>query len=124
MRIVDFGPTVARPIEDFGAEGCERVTVAPLTSPLWSGVPLQAACFRLDAGGRIGRHPATLPQLLAVVEGTGWVSGADGEPHAIGPEQAAFWEAGEEHETWTHDGLTAVVIESERLLPYEPRPLS
>ena len=63
--------------------------------------------------------------LLAVVDGRGWVSGADGEPHAVAAGQAAFWEAGEEHETWTDEGLTAMVIESEEALrPYEPRSLS
>jgi hypothetical protein len=62
--------------------------------------------------------------LLAVVDGGGWVSGADGEPQAVAAGQAAFWDAGEEHETWTDGGLTAIVIESEELKPFEPRPLS
>ena len=110
MRLVDFSPESAWAIGNFGSEG---LTQAPLTAPLSAGTLSQAACFRLDAGGRIGRHPATFPQLLAVVAGSGWVSGADGEPRAITAGEAAFWEAGEDHETWTDDGLTAIVIESE-----------
>ena len=117
MRLIDFSPARAWAIDAFGSE---RLTQAPLTAPLEP----KAACFRLDAGGRIGRHPATVAQILAVVEGRGWVSGADGEPQAIGAGEAAFWDAGEEHETWTDDGLTAIVIEAEELRPYEPRTLS
>jgi quercetin dioxygenase-like cupin family protein len=60
-----------------------------------------------------------------VVDGTGWVSGADGERHVIDAGEAVFWEAGEDHEIWTDDGLTMIVIEgNDEALPYEPRPLS
>jgi quercetin dioxygenase-like cupin family protein len=116
MRLVDFGPGSAWSIEAFGSEG---LTQAPLTEPLSRGALFQAACFRLEPGGRVGRHPATVPQLLAVVAGQGWVSGADGEPQAISAGEAAFWNAGEEHETWTDDGLTAIVFEAEDVRPYE-----
>jgi quercetin dioxygenase-like cupin family protein len=121
MHLVDFGTERAWAIDAFGSVGLAQ---APLTTPLASGAMVQAACFRLDPGGRIGRHPATYPQILAIVDGQGWVSGADGEPRPITAGEAAFWEAGEEHETWTDDGLTAIVIESTDLKPYEPRPLS
>lgn len=121
MRLVDFRANRAWTIDAFGSQG---MTQAPLTMPLASGLPFQAACFRLEPRGRIGRHPATFPQLLAVVEGSGWVSGADGEPHPIAAGEAACWEADEQHETWTDDGLTAIVIESTDLKPYEPQPLS
>jgi quercetin dioxygenase-like cupin family protein len=121
MRVVGFGPDIGWRIDAFASQG---VTFTPLTEPdIARGAPFQAACMRLDPGGRIGRHPATVPQILAVVEGTGWVSGADGEPHAIAAGQAAYIEAGEEHETWTDDGCAAIVIESATLLPHEPRPL-
>ena len=57
----------------FGAEAAwtppdarlERVTIARLTEPLAAGADVQAAVFRLGPGGRIARHPATMPQLLA-----------------------------------------------------------
>jgi hypothetical protein len=55
MRLIDFGPGQGRAIDAFETEG---VTLAPLTEPVASGDPLQAACFRLEAGGRIGRHEA------------------------------------------------------------------
>lgn len=71
---------------------------------------MQAAVFRLGTGRRIGRHPAASPQLPAVVEGSGWVTGAEGEAEPIEAGQAGFWKEGEEHETRTDSGLTAFVI--------------
>jgi quercetin dioxygenase-like cupin family protein len=122
MRLVDFRPDRGWNIDVFGSKG---MTQAPITAPLASGGPFQAACFRLEPGGRMGRHPATYPHLFAVVDGTGWVSGADGKPHAIGAGEAVFWETGEDHEIWTDDGLTMIVIEgNDEAQPYESRPLS
>lgn len=94
------------------------VTIAPLTPP--GGV--QAAIFRLAPGGRIARHPATVPQILAVLEGQGRVSGAAGELEAIAPGEAVFWDAGEEHETVSDSGLTALVLEAAELRPPPRRP--
>jgi quercetin dioxygenase-like cupin family protein len=117
VLFVDFGPEAARtPREDL----LEHVTRAPLTAPLATGAPFQAACFRLAPGGRIARHPASVPQILAVIAGAGWVSGDDGHEHPIETGHAAFWEAGESHETRTDEGLTAIVIEGDGLRPYAP----
>lgn len=115
MDLFAFGRGRTRAVEDFGSVG---VTLAPLTEPLARGAPVQAACFRLEPGGVIGRHPASVEQLLVVVEGSGWVSGGDGERMAISAGEAAFWEAGEEHETASDAGLTAVVVEAPGLRPF------
>lgn len=104
MRILDFSKGFT-PAD----ERLERVTVAPLTPPgRW-----QAAVFRLEPGGRIGMHPADVPQILAVIEGSARANG-----RALAPGQAVYWEQGEEHETTTEDGLTAVIIEGEGLEPF------
>ena len=94
-------------------ERLQAVTVAPLTTP---GV-IRAAIFRVEPGGRIARHPATVPQILAVLEGEGHASGADGEFQPIAAGDAVFWKAGEEHETVSDGGLTALVLEAEGLEP-------
>ena len=96
----------------------ENVTIAPLTAPLQSGTPVQAAIFRLGAGGRIAPHPATVPQILAVLEGSGHVSAADGEPEPISAGEAVFWSAGEVHEAVSEHGLTALVLEGDGLRPH------
>lgn len=115
MQLIPFGRGPTHAVEEFGSIG---VTLVPLTEPLARGAPFQAACFRIEPGGLIGRHPASVEQLLVVVDGSGWVSGADGERRPIAAGKAVFWEAGEEHETASDDGLTAVVIEGPGLRPF------
>jgi quercetin dioxygenase-like cupin family protein len=91
------------------------VTVAPLTPPISEESRIQVAIFRVAAGGRLLRHPATYPQILAVLEGSGEVSGADGVEQAISAGEAVFWHEGEEHETTSESRLTALIIEGESL---------
>ena len=59
-----------------------------------------------------------MPQILAVLEGSGEVSGADGVAEPIGPGEAVFWRQGEEHETMSAAGLTALILEGDGLEPY------
>ena len=94
------------------------VTVAPLSPSIAHGSPVQAAVFRIAPGGRIARHPAQYPQILAVLEGSGEVSGATGVGEPIEAGEAIFWQAGEVHETKTAGGLTALVIEADGLEPF------
>jgi quercetin dioxygenase-like cupin family protein len=102
----------------------DRVTVAPLTPSIFEGAVVQAAIFRFAPGGRILRHPATVPQVLAVLEGSGAVSGADGVAEPIAAGEAVFWHEGEEHETTSAPGLTALIIEGEGLDRFRERPRS
>lgn len=96
----------------------DGVTVAPLSRPISQGSPCQAAVFRVAPGGRIARHPATYPQILAVLDGSGEVNGAAGVDERIAAGDAVFWPAGEEHETKTATGLTALIIEGDGLEPF------
>ena len=96
----------------------DGVTIAPLTAPFRLGSAVQAAIFRVAPNGRIARHPATFPQILAVLEGAGRVSGGDGVFQPIAAGEAVFWTAGEEHETQTDTGLTALILEAEGLQPW------
>jgi quercetin dioxygenase-like cupin family protein len=99
----------------------DRVTVAPLTPSIFEGSRIQAAIFRVEPGGRLRRHPAAFPQILAVLEGSGDVSGADGVDEAIGAGEAVFWHQGEDHETKSDVGLTALIIEGESLDRFRER---
>jgi quercetin dioxygenase-like cupin family protein len=96
----------------------DRVTVAPLSRSIFAGAPFQAAVFRVAPGGRLARHPATYPQILAVLEGSGAVSGPSGVDEPIETGEAVFWQAGEEHETKSEGGLTALIIEGDGLEPF------
>ena len=115
MKRFSFAPEAAfTPREEL----LEGVTVAPLTPPISAGSSFQAAIFRVAPGGRIVRHPATYPQILAVLEGAGEVSGADGASEPIVAGEAVFWRTGEEHELTSRAGLTALIVEGEALEMY------
>jgi quercetin dioxygenase-like cupin family protein len=107
VQLVRFGTDVGREIERFGSVGA-------LIAPLVRGES-QVAVLHLSAGGRVGRHSAVVPQVLAVVAGSGTVSGSDGVEHAVATGDAAVWEPGEEHETRTDSGLMAIVVEGDVL---------
>jgi quercetin dioxygenase-like cupin family protein len=108
VRLVRFDASQGREIEEFGSEAFRLAPLARVADG-------QIACVRLGPGGRIGRHPAAGAQLLAVVAGDGTVSGADGVEQEIAAGVAAVWEDGEEHETRTTGGLTAIVVEGDGL---------
>ena len=92
MRLFRFDAATARPITQFGSVGA---SIAPIARPGVGSV--QLGCIYVAAGGHVGRHPASSPQLFLVVSGEGWVSGADGVRVPIRAGHAAFWEPGEEH---------------------------
>ena len=105
MRLLRFGPEESRSIDHHESSSFRVTPLAKIAGEA------QIAVAHLGPGGRIGRHPATVRQILAVVTGSGWASGADGIEHELGPGIAALWEAGEEHETRTDHGVGAVLIE-------------
>ncbi len=96
----------------------QGVTLAPLTAPIASGASFQAAVFRIAPGGGIRRHPAAVPQLLAVLEGDGEVAGGAGVFEPVAPGDAVYFAEGEEHETRTTNGLAALIIEGPGLVPF------
>jgi mannose-6-phosphate isomerase-like protein (cupin superfamily) len=67
---------------------------------------------RLQAGGTLGRHPATLAQFFAVLDGSGEVADSSGMRVPIVAGQAALWEVGEEHQTWASTPMVAVIVET------------
>jgi quercetin dioxygenase-like cupin family protein len=74
-----------------------------------------AVVIEIGPGGVVGRHPGVVRQLFVVVRGSGWVSGADGSRDPIGAGEAVVWEAGEEHESGSDEGMTALVVETDAL---------
>lgn len=104
MRIFRFDPEVSIPIDQFGS----RFKIGPLTS---DHTRARVQVMHVPADGLIGRHPTGVQQLFAVVAGEAEVSGSDGVFRTIGPGYAALWVPGEEHETRSVSGCTAIGIE-------------
>lgn len=107
MRIIDASSVPEHDVQEFGSVGF-HVGVA--------GRSLHVVVARLDAEGRIGRHPAVADQALVPITGMCSVSGADGGWHDLSPGEVALWVRGEEHETSTRAGVTALILEGEDLI--------
>jgi len=135
MKIYPFGPEVGRRITQFesdfvmtplarigglGRDGAsvgdaEGATLSPGTRIARQGA--QVGCMHIGPGGVVGFHQATVQQLFLVVAGAGWVRGPEADRTPIRPYQAAFWTAGEWHESGSDTGMTAIVIEGETVDP-------
>jgi quercetin dioxygenase-like cupin family protein len=106
MDVMVAGSLATRPITHFDSRGFCVQTV---------GRSAHVIMVRLDPQGRLGRHRAVIDQALLVVEGDAQVSGAQSEPVEVRPGHIVVWRGGEEHETATRTGLTAVIIEEQGL---------
>src|SRR5579884_1419327 len=111
MRLVRFDASIGHPIAQFGSRE------AVMTGIQRGAGDYQLGCLRLGPGGVLGYHRATTHQLLLVVAGEGRVRAGDEPPRPIVAGQAAYWQPGEEHETTTDSGLTALVLEADTLDP-------
>lgn len=107
MKIFLFDGRIGREITAHGSERVQFSRIARLSHPA------QISFMQIGPKGVIGYHQATVSQLFMVVEGQGWVRGHTDERIPISRGQAAFWEAGEWHETGTDFGLSAIVLEIE-----------
>jgi hypothetical protein len=98
----------------------DHVSLAPLTPSSAEGALVQAVILRFEPGGRLRRHPAGSPQILAVLEGSGEVSGANGVDERSA-QAKRFLHEGEDHELRPEAGLTAL-IEGEHVDRFRERP--
>lgn len=111
MRLFRFDAPVGK---DLTQHHSANVAISPILRTAGS---VQVACMHVQAKGVIGAHPAVKPQLFLVVEGEGWVRGEADQRIPLAAGQAAFWQAGEHHESGSNNGMTALVIEGDDLDP-------
>jgi quercetin dioxygenase-like cupin family protein len=97
-----------RPITAFESRG---VSVTHITR----GDNVSVVRIELEAGGRLGMHPAASPQLFVVVEGAGTVLSDGDAPREVSAGTSVWRKQGELHETRSETGLTAIVVEAESL---------
>jgi quercetin dioxygenase-like cupin family protein len=109
MRLFRFDAEVSRPIHQYGSED---LRITPITRLTQGG---QVAAMWIAPGGQVGAHPADGAQLFLVIQGVGWVEGADGARASIRAGQAAYWEDSERHTAGSPSGMGALVIEATAL---------
>ncbi|MCU5377369.1 cupin [Bacillus cereus] len=108
MKIFDFSEKVGKKISAFQSNFI-------MSKILNHQGNVHIGAMHLRENGIIGYHEAVVSQLLLIVDGEGYVCGADKEKVKVKAGQAVFWEKSEFHETSTEKGLMAIVIESEEL---------
>jgi mannose-6-phosphate isomerase-like protein (cupin superfamily) len=111
LKVVDPDNAESREITQHGSE---HASVTPLTVPAGDAHVVR---IRLEPGGVLGRHAGRVDQLFVVVEGEGRAAGPDGESVPVAAGAAVYWAAGEEHETRSDTGLTAIVVEAPGIVP-------
>ena len=111
MRIIEFSREHGQPITLFDS-------VAAASVPLGDGSgEAHVYCVHIGPGGQIGPHPAGFGQLFLIVQGEGWVAGADGERAALAAGQGAYFARGEVHSKGSETGLTAIMVQVAELEP-------
>jgi quercetin dioxygenase-like cupin family protein len=111
LRLFDLGSEVAEPITNFDSIGVSSVKGAT-----GSGEG-HIYTLHFDAGGKVGRHPAGPAQLFMVVAGAGWVEGENGVRRSVKIGEAAFFSPGEVHAKGSDSGMTAIMVQLDRLDP-------
>lgn len=112
MKMFRFDQQVANPIEAFDS------THVAISRIVRTQGDVAIGCIHLGTKSVLGYHPAVVNQLFLVVDGEGWVRGeGDAERVPIRAGQAAFWVAGEGHESGSEEGMVVMVIEGEGLDP-------
>ncbi|MGH1285052.1 cupin [Bacillus toyonensis] len=108
MKIFDFSEKVGKHISVFQSNFIMSKIVNHQGN-------VHIGAMHLQESGIIGYHEAVVSQLLLIMDGEGYVCGADKEKVKIRAGQAVFWEKGELHETSTEHGLLAIIMEAENL---------
>jgi len=116
MRIYRFDAEVGRHISHFDSNFV-MTRIAHITGDRNETADRFIGCMHIEAGGIVGYHQATAPQLFLVVAGAGWVRGEEELRRPIATFEAAFWRGGEWHEAGSETGMTVFVIEGEGVDP-------
>jgi quercetin dioxygenase-like cupin family protein len=109
MQIYCFDPKTAASIQQHDSRKAAICHVAN------TAANARIAFIYLEAGGLVGYHQAAIDQLFLIVEGSGWVTGADRRKETITSGRAAFWKRGEWHESGSDTGMMVVVVEAEAI---------
>ncbi len=112
MRIYRFDAGAGRHLRHFDSDFV-MTRIARITGDRNGTDDLFIGCMHIGAGGIVGYHQATVPQLFLVIAGAGWVRGEEERRRPIATLEAAFWQRDEWHEAGSETGMTVFVIEGD-----------
>ena len=111
MKIIEFSPNQAQPIEMFNSVSASSVHLGD------GNGEVHVYCIYFESGSQIGTHPTGYGQLFLVMNGEGWVVGSDGERIKLKTGQGAFFEPGELHSKGSDIGMTVIMVQVSELKP-------
>ncbi len=111
MKIIEFSPDRATPIELFNSVSAASVSLGNGTGEA------HVYCLYFGPNSEIGPHHAGFGQLFLVVAGAGWAAGADGQRKHLTAGQGAFFERGELHSKGSETGMTIIMVQVAELEP-------
>jgi hypothetical protein len=109
VRIIDLAVIPSTTLDRFESHEARHARIADMRAGSAVGV------IHLGPKGRVGRHPATVPQLMVVTAGSGYARGDDATTIRLTVGSAVVWTQGEEHETWTEEGMVLLIVETDDL---------
>ena len=112
MRIFVLSSAEGREITEFGSRG---VTISPVAK---MAAESKIASLNFSPGGTLGFHPAVGVQIFIVTQGKGWVMNENQDRFPIRAGQVVIWQSGEFHASGSDEGMTAVVMEGEKIENY------
>jgi quercetin dioxygenase-like cupin family protein len=109
MQIFRFDREQAKTVDQHSSHGAAMLRI------LRSIRDATIAMLYIEPGGELGVHPSTGDQFFMVVQGEGWVTGANRRRVEISAGQAAFWVDGEWHASGSETGMGVVLVEAETI---------
>lgn len=109
MRVLPLGSVQPTRITQYGSARAESARIADGQGEA------HVHLITFEPGGVIGPHEAGFGQLLFVLDGTGWVAGADGHRVPLASGDVAFIGRGELHSKGSDRGATALMIQVREL---------
>src|ERR1043165_1927699 len=114
MKLIEFTPEHAQPIELFEIAGASAVALGD------GAGEAHVYCLHFEPGGKIGEHPTGFGQLFLVVRGGGWAWGAGGRAPP-GAARGFCFERAEVQSRGSEPGMVAGGVQVSELNPRAPR---
>jgi quercetin dioxygenase-like cupin family protein len=111
MKIIEFSPNLAQPIQMFNSVSTSSVHLGDGSGEV------HIYCIYFESESQIGTHPTGYGQLFLVMNGEGWVAGSDGHRIQLKAGLGAFFEPGELHSKGSDTGMTVIMVQVSNLEP-------
>ena len=111
MKLIEFSPEHARPVELFESVNASSVALGD------GAGEAHVYCIHFGPGGSMGEHRAGFGQLLLVIQGEGWASGRAGQRVALSAGQGVYFERGELNAKGSETGMVAIMVQVAELEP-------